>query len=371
MEKESLMIKRVPFLDLRLAEKERKELLEVIDAVLTHGRIVLGPEVQELEKRMAEYCGRKYAVGVGSGTDALFLGLKSLGIVPGDEVITTSLSWIATANAIALTGAIPVFADICEDLNIDPVSVRKLVGPKTKAILPVHFTGKVCKMLELSKIAAENNLLLIEDAAQAFGATLHGNRAGSFGEIACFSMNQMKIFGSCGDAGMVVTDREDIQRKLIALRHNGMVDRTECIEVSLNGRIDTIHAAILLHRLPMVEDILAKRREIADWYDRKLAGVVELPQMAVGENDVHFSYQIRSDRRDELMAFLLDKGIETQIQHPILMPQQPAYRAIVQSEFPNAERLVKRILCLPNNEKLTYADVEYVADAICTFFRNV
>ncbi len=353
---------------MRLDENGRRDLLSVIDTVLAHGRIVLGPEVQELEQRIAEYCGRKYAVGVGSGTDALFLGLKSLNIGPGDEVITTSLSWIATANAIALTGATPVFADICDDLNIDPSSVRRLITPKTKAILPVHFTGKVCKMLQLIQIAEEHNLLLVEDAAQAFGATLNGRRAGSYGAIACFSMNQMKIFGSCGDAGMIVTDREDIQRKLIALRHNGMVDRTECIEVSLNGRIDTIHAAILLHRLKSVDEIIEKRREIAGWYDERLAGIVELPRQAEGENDIRFSYQIRTDRRDELMAFLLANGIETQIQHPILMPHQPAYRVNVQGEFSNAERLVKRILCIPNNEKLSRDDVDYVADTIRSFF---
>lgn len=361
------MKKKVPFLDLRLDINERKELLDAIDAVLIHGRIVLGPEVQELEKQIADYCGRKYAVGVGSGSDALFLGLKSLGIGPGDEVITTSLSWIATANAIALNGATPVFADICDDLNIDPVSVRKMVTSKTKAILPVHFTGKICKMPELIKIADDHNLLLIEDAAQAFGASLHGRRAGSFGEIACFSMNQMKLFGSCGDAGMVVTDSEEIQRKLVALRHNGMVDRTECIQVSLNGRIDTIHAAILLHRLPQVEGIIIKRRQIAAWYDERLNGVVELPCMATGEQDIRFSYQIRTDHRDELMAFLLEKGIETQVQHPILMPKQPAHWVNVRGEFSNAERLVKRILCLPNNEKLSRSDIDYVSDSIIEF----
>jgi len=336
--------------------------------MLTHGRIVLGPEVQELEQRIAEYCGRRYAVGVGSGTDALFLGLKSLNIGLGDEVITTALSWIATANAIALTGATPVFADIGDDLNINPESVRKLITSKTKAILPVHFTGKICKMPQLMRIAEEYNLFLVEDAAQAFSATLHGRRAGSFGVIACFSMNQMKIFGSCGDAGMIVTDREDIQRKLLALRHNGMVDRTECIAVSLNGRIDTIHAAILLHRLKLVDEIIKKRRKIASWYDERLTGIVELPRQAEGEHDIHFSYQIRTDRRDELMAFLMTNGIETQIQHSILMPHQPAYRVNVRGEFPNAERLVKRILCIPNNEKLSRDDVDYVADTIHNFF---
>lgn len=364
------MEKRVPFLDLRLEDGARRDLLNVIDRVLAHGRIVLGPEVQELEERVAAYCGRRYGIGVGSGTDALFLGMKSLGIGPGDEVITTSLSWIATANAIALTGATPVFADIGDDLNIDPESVHRLVSSKTKAILPVHFTGKVCRMDELSAIADEHGLMLIEDAAQAFGATRNGRRVGSFGEIACFSMNQMKLFGTCGDAGMIVTDREDLRKKLVALRHNGMVDRTDCIEVSLNGRIDTIHAAVLLHRLPMVEGIISRRREIASLYDSRLAGLVEIPLQAEGENDIHFSYQIRTDRREELMAFLSARGIETQIQHPVLMPRQPAYRDNVRGEFANADRLVKRVLCLPNNEKLTNEDVDYVCVAVGDFCRE-
>lgn len=365
------MEKKVPFLDLRLDDTSRKELLAVIDTVLAHGRIVLGPEVQELERRVAGYCGRRFAVGVGSGTDALFLGLKALGVGPGDEVITTSLSWIATANAIALTGATPVFADICDDLNIDPSSVRRLITPKTKAIIPVHFTGKICNMTELMNIAEECGVMIIEDAAQAFGASLKGCRAGGFGVIACFSMNQMKIFGTCGDAGMVVTDREDVYKTLIALRHNGMVDRTECIAVSLNGRIDTIHAAILLKRFDKVEDIIKKRREIAARYDEQLKGSVGIPGETYGGFDTYFSYTIRSEKRDNLMGFLGSKGIETQIQHPYLMPQQPAYRENVRGEFRNAEELIKKVLCIPVHEKLTMDEVDYVASSIKEFYSGV
>jgi dTDP-4-amino-4,6-dideoxygalactose transaminase len=363
------MKKRVPFLDLRIDDSTSREgLLAAIDAVFRHGRFIIGPEVEELEKQVATRCGRKYAVGVNSGTDALFLGLKSLGIGPGDEVVTTSLSWIATANAIALTGATPVFADICDDLNIDPASVQRSITPRTKAIVSVHYTGKVCQMSVLIQIAEEHGLLVIEDAAQAFGARHHGREAGSFGVVACFSMNPMKVFAACGEAGMVVTNQEDIYNRLIALRYNGMIDREKCIEVSLNGRLDTLQAAILLKRLPYVDQIIQKRREIASWYDEQLAELVQIPKEAEGEWDVYYTYTIQADRRDELKAFLEAKGIETRIQHPYLMPEQPAYRDAARGHFPNAQRLVKRILCIPAHEKLTRADVDYVAACIHEFY---
>jgi dTDP-4-amino-4,6-dideoxygalactose transaminase len=364
------MQRKVPFLDLRITDDaERGELLQAIEKVFRHGRIVLGPEVPELEGQMAARCGRKFAVGVNSGTDALYLGLKSLGIGPGDEVITTVLSWIATANAIALTGATPVFADIRDDLNLDPESVRKSITANTKAIMPVHYTGKVCQMSALMEMAEERGLLVIEDASQAFDARYQGRRAGGFGDIGCFSMNPMKVFAACGEAGIVVTDRQDVYEKLIILRYNGTVNREECIEVSLNGRLDTLQAAILLQRLGRVEPIIAKRREIAAWYDAQLMGVVGIPIEAEGEDDVYYTYQIRAERRDDLKAFLESRGIETKIQHPILMADQPAYRRFARGEFPNARRWVKQILCIPAHEKLSRADVDWTAACIQEFYK--
>jgi len=363
------MEKKVAFLDLRITDdEERQDLLAAVDNVVRHGRIVLGPEVQELESAVAARCERKYAVGVNSGTDSLYLGLKALGIGPGDEVITTVLSWIATANAIALTGATPVFADIKDDLNIDPASVRTLITPRTKALMPVHYTGKVCNMAELMQIAEEHRLFVVEDASQSFDARYRGRIAASFGDIGCISMNPMKVFAACGEAGMVVTDREDIYERLIALRYNGTVNREECIEVSLNGRLDTLQAAILLQRLGRVQGVIQKRREIAGWYDAQLAGVVGIPVENEDEEDVYYTYHIRAERRDELKAFLESKGIETKIQHPILMAEQPAYRHLARREFPNAQRLVKKILCVPAHEKLTRDDVDYVAACIREFY---
>jgi dTDP-4-amino-4,6-dideoxygalactose transaminase len=365
------MDKRVPFLDLRIADDaERRELLQAVERVFRHGRIVLGPEVIELESQVAAQCGRKYGIGVSSGTDALFSALRALDIGPGDEVITTSLSWIATANAIAMTGATPVFADIRDDLNIDPESVRRLVGPRTKAILPVHYTGKMCDMPALMNIALQHKLRVIEDASQAFDAEVHGRKAGNFGIVSCFSMNPMKVFAACGEAGMVVTDREDLRDRLIRLRYNGTINREECVEPSLNGRIDTLQAAILLERLPGVAQIIERRRQIARWYDELLAGYVETPRESPGCRDMYYTYTIRSPRRDALRAHLEALGIETKIHHPILMPHQPAYRNAVRGEFRRAEQLVRQVLCIPMHEKLSGADVYYVADGIRSFSKK-
>lgn len=365
------MNERVPFLDLRIRDDlERVTLLSSIERVFLHGQLINGPEVVELENLIAKFCGRKYAVGVNSGSDALFLALKSLGIGPGDEVITTSLSWIATSNAIALTGASPVFADIGNDLNIDPESVKRLISGQTKAILPVHYTGRICDMMAFQEIADKNDLLIIEDVAQAFGAKKYGKMAGSFGKVACFSMNPMKVFASCGEAGMILTDDEKLYERLLALRYNGTVNKEVCIEPGLNGRLDTIQAAILLERFKLLPEIIRKRREIALWYNDLLYGVVGLPLERREEYNVYYTYTIQADRRDELKTFLESRGIETKIQHPILMPEQPAYKGKAKGNFSNARSLVQRILCIPANEKLTREQVEFTAENIKAFYRS-
>ena len=362
---------KIPFLDLRITnENEKRELLNAIEIVFSHGRFIMGPEVQQFEEKIASLSERSFAVGVGSGTDALFLALKSLGIGVGDEVITTSLSWIATANAISLTGATPVFADIRDDLNIDPSSVEHLITSHTKAILPVHYTGKVCQIDKLLQIAHNHNLFIIEDASQAFGAKKNGHVAGSFGHIACFSMNPMKVLGACGEAGCIVLDEKKLYEKIIALRYNGTVNKETCIEPSLNGRIDTLQAAILLHRLTYVNEIINKRRTIASWYNKHLQGVLNIPIENDDEYDSYYSYTIRTSRRDELKLFLERRNIETKIQHPILMPHQPAYCNNVRGEFSRAEKIVSQILCLPAHEKMSCNDVEYVALAINDYFQG-
>ncbi|GIX46858.1 MAG: aminotransferase [Candidatus Tectimicrobiota bacterium] len=362
---------KIPFLDLRVDDpEERRDLLAAVEAVLQHGRFILGPEVAACEQRLAAACGRTYAVGVKSGTDALFLGLKSLGIGPGDEVITASLSWIATANAIRLTGATPVFADVGDDLTMAPDSVRRLLTPRTRAIVPVHYTGSLCAMPALLQLAQAHRLLVIEDAARAFGAWDHGRPAGAFGDVACFSMNPMKVLGACGEAGLVVTNRRDVYERLLALRYNGMHQRRLCHEPSLNGRLDTLQAAILLRRLSDFERRLARRREVATWYRKHLKGLVDVLPETAGARSVYYLFPIGTDARDALRAFLAARGIEVQTRDADLLPCHPAYRDGYRAEFANAQRLIRRLLCLPIHDKLTHDEVKYVTDCIWEFFKG-
>ena len=342
----------------------KQELLDAVDAVLTHGRIILGPEVDAFEKLLADYCGRKYAVGMRCGTDALYLGLRSLGVGPGDEVITTPLSWIATLNAIVNCGATPVCADIGEDLNIDPERIDAAVTPKTKAILPVHFTGRICKMDNIMNIAGKYNLFVIEDAAQGFGARLNGKPSGSFGHIGCFSMNAMKVFCSYGEAGAALTDDDAVYEKLVSYRYHGTVNKEDCHTPSINGRIDTLQAAMMLVNFKYLDQRIARLREIARIYDMHLEGVVKCPP---ADNSFHtyYSYNIVVENRDRFEKYLLDRGIETKIQHPILMPYHTAYRnRLTPFDIPVAEKMVKHIICIPNHEKLRDEEVEYVVKII-------
>ncbi len=360
---------KVPFLDLRITdETEKRLLLDAVERVFDHGRLVMGPELNELEEKFAACCRRKYAVGVSSGSDALFHSLRSLGIGPDDEVITTSLSWIATANAIAMTGATPVFADIDDDLNISPQSAARLITPQTRAIVPVHYTGKICRIDEIAAIAAQHSLFVVEDAAQAFKASFKGQPVGSFGDVASFSMNPMKVFAACGEAGCIVTDDPAVYDKLVSLRYNGTVNRETCIMPGLNGRMDTLQAAILLIRLERLNALIEKRRLIADWYNELLADVVTTPVERDDCRDVYYTYTIQADDRDNLADFLTSREIETKIQHPILMPDQPAYAHKVKGEFKNAARIVNRILSIPANEKITRQQVEYAAQCIREFY---
>jgi dTDP-4-amino-4,6-dideoxygalactose transaminase len=360
---------KVPFLDLKIYSQERDILISSVERVFDHGRLVMGPEIEDLEQKLARYCSRKYAVAVGSGTDALFLGLKALDIGPGDEVITTSLSWIATANAIALTGAKPVFSDINNDLNIDYKSVEKLISKNTKAILVVNYTGRICDMDELSNLARQHKVKLVEDGSQSFGATYNGKKCGSFGDLSAISHNPMKIFAACGEAGSIMCDKKEIYERLIRLRYNGTINKEICVEPSLNGRMDTLQASILLERLKTFENIISKRKANAEFYNNSLYKFVEIPNSLSDRSDVFYTYTVKTEHRDELKIYLNSQGIETKIQHPELMSKQPAYKGF-SSYTPKADELVKKILCIPVHEKLTQKDLDYVVSCFRLFFNK-
>lgn len=359
---------KIPYRDLSVSDCNlRSELLQAVDRVLSHGKIVLGPETEEFERKIAQFCKRKYAVGLCSGTTALYFALRSLDVGPGVQVVTTPLSWIATLNAVALCGAQPVFVDIKEDLNINVDLIEDAITEKTKVILPVHFTGKLCNMPQITEIAKKYNLHVIEDAAQSFGACDNGIMAGSFGDIGCFSMNPMKVLNAYGEAGVAVTDSEIIYRKLISLRYLGTINKENCLYPSYNGKIDTIQAAMLLVNLKYLSKKIKSRREIAGFYTQSLKDIVVCPQDNK-TNHVYYLYTILAPSRDELKQYLFSRGIETQIHHPKLMPNNTAYQYLPKFNMPVAEDLIGKILCLPNQETLTLKETRYVVECIKDFY---
>ncbi len=360
---------KVRYLDLSVTDPDLKtRLLGAVDRVLTHGQVILGPEVAEFEAKVAAYCQRKYCVGVSSGTDALYMALRAMDIGPGDEVITTAMSWVATLNAIVLTGATPVFVDIRDDLNMDPDLISEKITGKTRAIVPVHYTGQMCDMDKIMAIARNRGIHVIEDAAQSFGATQEGRAAGAFGDISCFSMNSMKVFHSYGEAGAVLTDHPDLKKKLESLRYNGTVNRENCHYPSLNFRMQTLQAACLLVELDRLDSIISKRREIAARYDEALDGPVQCPVQNPGFENVFYTYVIRTDLRDELKDHLEQKGIETKIHHPFLLPAHEAYKDRFNPPVPRADTIVRRMLSIPNHEKLTTREQNLVIDSIMKFY---
>lgn len=364
---------RVRFRDLAVVSADRKrELLNAVERVLEHGQFLMGSEVEAFENRVAQYCDGKYCVGVGSGTDALYLSLRALDLQPGDEVITTPLSWVATLNAIHLAGGTPVFVDIGEDLNINAELIEKSITPRTRSIVPVHYTGRLCNMEEILRLSRKFNLSIIEDAAQAFGAHYNNRFAGSFGEMSAFSMNPMKVLSGFGEAGAIVTNNVELYRKLQALRYLGTVDREVCVYPALNAKIDTLQAAMLLCNFQYLEEIIDKRIEIANHYTASLANYVSCPRLNTRNNreSVFFDYTVLARSRNQLRQYLDECGIEVKVKHPTLMMNQPAYRNMYWGDCPVAEEAVGNILCLPIHEKMNEEDLNFVIEKIKLFYGN-
>lgn len=360
---------RVPFLDLAVRDQaERADILSAVGRVLDHGRIIFGPEVGELERSFEKLTGRQHAVGCGSGTDALYLAFRALGIGQGDEVITPALIWLATANAIANVGATPVFADIDNAFNIDPASVARLVTPRTKAVLAVHAMGKICDISRLQELAKNKGLLLIEDASQAFGASYEGRTAGSFGDVSCLSLNPMKLFGACGEAGMTLTNDKSVADHILRLRHHGMVDKEHSLEPAFNMRLDTLQAAILLARLPRLEGTINRRRELAKRYSAALSGLVETPKESESGRDVYFVYTIRTPERDRLEAHLLADGVEARVRDRVLVPHQAHFSRPAAEPWPNAERLASLMISLPMHEHMSDNEQDIVINSVRQYF---
>jgi len=348
----------VPLID--LVEQHatiREEVRDAVDAVFSSQRFILGDEVTALEQEVSAYCDARHAIGCASGTDALVLALMALEIGPGDEVITSPFTFFATASAIHRVGATPVFADIDpKTFNIDPNAVSAAITPRTKAILPVHLFGQCAEMEPLWRLAVRHGLAIVEDAAQAIGATYCGRHAGVLGTIACFSFFPTKNLGGAGDGGMLATDDTDLDVRLRRLRVHGDVGRYEHLEVGLNSRLDALQAAVLRVKLRHLEDWTNGRRKNAARYQQGLssAGIeasIELPSETPGSRHVYNQYCIRvgEGRRDVVLSSLQSKQIGCAVYYPKPLHLQPCFAHLGHraGEFPESEAAAGEVLALP------------------------
>jgi len=363
------MSEGVPYLDLKTEfQGLRDEWLAAISAIGEKAAFILGENVRAFQDEAAAYVGSRFAVGVANGTDALVLSLRALDIGPGDEVITTPFTFFATAEAISLVGATPVFADIDEhSFDLDPASVAQKITPKTKAILPVHIFGHPADMSALRQIGGAHGLKIIEDAAQAWGAKDGDNVVGSLGVTGCFSFYPAKVLGCYGDGGLVTTSDEEVHDRILRLRNHGATGPFMHIEAGYNSRLDEVQAALLRLKLARIEDAIGARQQIADWYDARLAGTDTLVpgRPATGRHAFNL-YTIRHPRRDALRQALTDAKIGTNQCYPLGLHLQEVYRHLgyKPGDLPVTDRLCGETLSLPIFPGMAEAQVERVCEVI-------
>lgn len=359
----------IPYLDLKAQYQAiQKEVQTAVNRVLESGHYVLGPEVQAFEEAFASYCGTRYAVAVNTGTSALHLALLAAGVGPGDEVITTPLTFVATTAAILYTGAKPVFVDIDpRTLNLDVGRVITAITPKTKAFLPVHLHGKPVGLAPLLDISRKSGIPLVEDAAQAHGAVVLDKKVGGLGLAGCFSFYPGKNLGAYGEGGAVTTNDESMAKKVRLLRDWGAEKRYHHDLAGFNFRMEALQGAILKVKLAHLEEWTNARRALAKRYDEKLQGApLTLPATPPGMRHVHHVYPVLVEKRDKLQEFLNGKGIQTHIHYPIPVHLQKAYAHLGHrpGDFPLAEKACSELLSLPLYPEMTEAQVDEVASAV-------
>ena len=365
---------RVPLLDLKQQFASiRDEVHQAVGAVLDSQQCVNGPAVVELEQQIAEYCGCAAAVGVASGIDALLVALMALEVGAGDEVIAPTFTFFGTAGSIWRTGAKPVFVDIdAATFNLDPAAVAAAVTKNTKAIMPVHLYGQAAEMDAIMAIAAEHNLAVVEDCAQAIGAIYKGKRVGSIGSVGCFSFYPTKNLGGVGDAGMVVSNDADLAETIRKLRQHGETSRYHHKYVGGNFRLDTVQAAALLIKLKHLDEWSAARRTHAAHYDKLLADCdqVVTPHVADGNEPIFNQYVIRAERRDDLQAFLADNDIGSGIYYPLGLHEQECFASLGCShgDFPVSEAAAEKVLALPVYPELSAEQIDFVGETIKSFY---
>lgn len=354
------------FIDLKAQyQLLREDIGDAIQRVLDHGQYIMGPEVAQLEHKLAAFTGARHCVTVSSGTEALLISLMALGVEPGDEVITTPFSFIATAEAIVLLGARPVFVDVERASgNLDPALLAARIGPRTRAILPVSLYGQPADMDAINAVALRHGLPVIEDAAQSFGASYRGRRSCNLSAIGCTSFFPSKPLGCYGDGGAIFTSDDELAQAMREIRVHGQSQRYRHTRIGVGGRMDTLQCAIVLAKLGAFEQELARRRQVAAVYDRLFAGRIETAAPAPDRDSVYAQYTVLPERRAAVQSALQLAGIPSAVHYPLPIHQQPAYAHFDQAACPVAELLAQRVLSLPMGPYLASADAERVAAVV-------
>jgi dTDP-4-amino-4,6-dideoxygalactose transaminase len=363
---------RVPFVDLpqRFAE-ERDELIACLERVLSEAQLVLGPEVTRFEAAAARMIGVEHVVGLNSGTDALMMALWGHGVGKGDEVITTPVSFVATTGAIIHVGARPVYIDVGPDQNLDPARIEAALTPRTKAIVPVHWAGRVADMDAITAIARAHGLLVIEDAAQAMGARYRGRHAGGFGAAAAFSAHPLKILAALGDAGFMATGDANLAQRVRLYRTHGLESRDSCVLYGVNSRLDALQAAVLELRLARLASVVERRRRHVALYRQLIQeGPIRLPEERPHEEIAWTFFNVQAERRDPLRAYLAEHGVETLLYYGTALHLHPAAATLGyrRGDFPIAEAQCDRVLALPHHQHLTEDQIAFVAETVNAFY---
>lgn len=349
-------------------EAEREDILDAVEQVFRSGRLILGESVRSFEAEFAAYCGVKYGVGVDNGTNAITLGLRAIGIQPGDEVITVSNTAVPTVSAIVTAGAVPRFVDIDPVTYLmDTAQLESAIGEKTRCILPVHLFGQCVDMDGVRQVAQAHDLKVFEDCAQAHGAEYKGRRAGSMSDASSFSFYPTKVLGTYGDGGAVLTDSEAVDRKLRRLRFYGMEKTYYAEEHGYNSRLDELHAEILRRKLQRLDGYIARRRELARRYDERLADTpLILPQTAPGNLHAYYLYVVRHPRRDDILEGLKARDIFVNVSYPWPIHTMRGYSTLGyrEGDLPHTEAAAKEILSLPMYPSLSDEEQDVVCDAL-------
>lgn len=358
----------IPFVDLAAQqEKIRPQLMANIEKVLQHGQYIMGPEVRELEEKLATYVGAKHCISCANGTDALLIALMALGVGQGDEVITTPFTYVATGEVIARVGATPVFVDIdSKTYNIDPSKIEEAITSKTKAILPVSLYGQCADFARINAIAKMHNLPVLEDGAQSFGATYNGRKSCGLSTIGCTSFFPTKPLGCYGDGGVCFTDDDELAQAMSQIRLHGQDRRYHHVRGGMNSRLDTLQAAVLLAKLEIFDEEVHLRGKIGARYTELLKDIVVTPYISEGNTSVYAQYTVQVDNRESVQEKLKAAGIPTAVHYPIPLNLQPIFAHLQQIEgsFPVAEAVAKRVMSLPMSAWILESDEKKIVESI-------